>query len=78
MNMNPWQAEQMAADRMENLERAAGAQRRYLETVTESAVGPTRPRPAVARHVGALLIAMGRRLAEPDAFPAAFDGPHHR
>jgi hypothetical protein len=77
MNMNPWQAEQLAADRMEDLERAAGAQRRYLETVIAPGAGPSRARPAVARHVGSLLIAVGRRLAEPDGFPAAFEGPRH-
>jgi hypothetical protein len=77
MNMNLWQAEQLAADRRSDFERAADVHRQLPETTVEPVVAASRVRPAFARHVGVLLIAIGRRLAEPDSFPAAFDGPHH-
>ena len=34
-----------------------------------------RSRPALAQQVGLLLMAVGRRLAEPGAIPTAFEGP---
>lgn len=74
--MNPWLAEQLAAERMSDLEGAAGGPRRAEATDPESVAGPHRPRRALARHVGVLLISVGRRLAEPDAFPTVFGTPH--
>jgi hypothetical protein len=75
--MNPWLAEQLVPSRMADLERAAHPQSRP-QTALEPLLDQTivRTRPALARHVGILLIAVGQRLAGPHTFPAAFEGPH--
>jgi hypothetical protein len=77
--MNPWLAEQMVPSRMADLERAAHPQS-WPHTDLEPLVDQTivRTRPALARHVGVLLIAVGQRLAGPRSFPAAFEGPNRR
>ena len=79
MNMNPWMAEQLVSDRMNDLERAADAHRHLPTNTAEAFVSPAplRTRPAFARHVGVLLIAVGRRLAEPDSFPTLGASHHH-
>ena len=76
--MNPWIADQLVAGRREDLERAAGARRpaRITEAEPPGAAPAHRTRPAVARHVGVLLIAVGRRLADTDTLSAAFDVSH--
>jgi hypothetical protein len=78
MNMNPWLAEQLAAERMSDLEGAADGARRAWAADPEALSAPRPPRRALARHVGALLISVGRRLADPEAFPTAFGTPHQR
>ena len=70
MNMNPWLAERLVADRRDEVARAAEAHRR-LEPADEASPGArSRSHPALARRVGVLLIAVGRRLADGDAVPA--------
>ena len=76
MIMNPGLAEQLAAERMSDLEGAGGGPRRVRATDPESVTALLSPRRALARHVGVLLISVGRRLAEPDAFPTVFGTPH--
>jgi hypothetical protein len=80
MNMNPWMAEQLVSRRREDLERAAHVHSRTPSPDTEIELmarpGPSRSRPPFGHHLGILLIAVGRRLADGDAFPPAFDGPH--
>ena len=77
MNMNPWLAEQLVPSRRAELERAAHSHGQPHTAREPSVEHPMlRTRPALARHVGVLLIAVGRRLAEPQSFPAAFEGPH--
>ena len=76
MSMNPWLTEQMAAEHIKDLECAADGRRRALARDPESSAWHRPARGALARQVGVLLISVGRRLAEPDAFPAAFDAPH--
>ncbi len=76
--MNPWVAEQLVAGRIADLEAAAHGHRRPQNVAPEdleSSIAP-RPRPALAHHLGVLLIAMGRRLADSDGLPAAFEGSH--
>ena len=78
MNLNPWQAELLVPRRRDEFEQAAAHHRPPLpadEPMARPAPSP-RSRPALARHVGFLLIAVGRRLTEPPSFRSAFDGPH--
>lgn len=80
MNMNLWMAEQLVSGRRDDLERAAHLHRRTPSTDPDlenliRADAP-RTRPALGHHLGIFLIAVGRRLADGDAFPPAFDGPH--
>ncbi len=76
MTMNPGLTEQLVASRLKDLERAAHGHRPAPTATVESfAVSSVRPnRGALARHVGVLLISMGRRLADPESWPA-FEGP---
>jgi hypothetical protein len=77
MTMNPGLAEQLAASRLKDLERAAHGHR-LAPTAAVEPFAPSSLRPdrgALARHVGVLLISVGRRLAGSEALPA-FDGPH--
>lgn len=76
MSMNPWLAEQLAAERMSDLEGAALRPRPVADP--KAVAAPHQPRRALARHVGVLLISVGRRLAEPEAFPTVFGTPHQR
>ena len=80
MNMNPWMAEQLVSGRRDDFERAAHVHSRTpsadIEIELLARSGTPRPRPAFGHHLGLLLIAVGRRLADGDAFPPAFDGPH--
>ena len=78
MNMNPWLAEQMVPLRRAELERAAHphSEPLALDELTDAPL--LRRRPALSHHVGVLLIAVGRRLAEPKTLPAAFEGTHRR
>jgi|HubBroStandDraft_1064217.scaffolds.fasta_scaffold489813_1 hypothetical protein len=75
MSMNPWLMEQMVAGRMEEVERTALGGRSAL-AVDRPAPSRRHPRGNVTHHLGALLITVGRRLADVDSFPAAFDGTH--
>jgi hypothetical protein len=76
--MNPWVAEQLVESRMADLAAAAHGHRRPGTPDHEDVSTPSAPRtrPALARHMGVLLIAMGRRLADSDGLPPAFEGPH--
>jgi hypothetical protein len=76
MIMNPGVAQQLVASRMKELERAAHGHRLPSAIADESlAASSLRPnRGTLTRHVGVLLITMGRRLVDPDALPA-FDAP---
>jgi hypothetical protein len=68
MSMHPWVAGKLAWSRQQELATRVGSQ--SLPAVTESlaAPPPLRPRTAIARQVGGLLISMGGRLAGPEAF----------
>jgi hypothetical protein len=76
MSMNPWLAEQLAAERMSDLESAATRPLRAEAADPASVTLPHRPHRALVRHVGVLLISVGHRLADPEAFPTAFGTPH--
>jgi hypothetical protein len=74
MSMNPWLAKQLVTGRIDDLELAALA-RRPADDTTDDDVPTSAPHPhgALALHVGGLFIAMGRRLAGPEALRAALD-----
>lgn len=74
--MPPWMAEQLAESRTVERERAAARHRRPVGSGVGIDGEPTtpRPRPPEARAVGGLFIALGRRLAGPDALSAALEG----
>lgn len=76
--MNPWQTEQLVPDRVKELRRMARRRRHSSVAAAASPAGPSVrwTRPALARQVGVVLIAVGRRLADPEAFPGAFEGSH--
>lgn len=78
MNMNPWLAEQLVPQRRAELERAAHPQSEPLALEALADAPAPRTRPALSHHVGVLLIAVGRRLAEPKTLPAAFEWTHRR
>ncbi len=77
MTLNPGIADQLVASRVKDLERAAHGHRLPAAATDESfSASSLRPdRGSLTHHVGILLISVGRRLANPDAF-AAFDAPH--
>ncbi|MGH9018114.1 MAG: hypothetical protein ACRDY1_10250 [Acidimicrobiales bacterium] len=76
MSLHPWLAGQMASDRIHDLERAAREHGPRPEGTTVPAptgVATEAGRRVLARHMGSLLIALGRKLAGPEGLPAAFD-----
>ena len=76
MTMNPWIAKKMVTSRMNDLEQAAHGHQKPLSAAVVTELSPPRQRGNFTRHVGVLLISVGRRLADTDALPAAFDGAH--
>ena len=76
MTINPWIAKKMVTSRMNDLEQAAHGHQKPTSVAAVTELSPPRRRGSFTRHVGVLLISVGRRLADTDAFPAAFDGGH--
>jgi hypothetical protein len=76
MTMNPWIAKKMVTGRMNDLEQAAHGHQKPASAAAVTELSPPRHRRSVTRHLGVLLISVGRRLAEADTFPAVFDGAH--
>ncbi len=77
--MNPWLAERLVTGRMEEYERAAlrgGVGGEAPADPTAPLASPHRSRPALARHLGVALIALGRRLADGDTLAGAFETSH--
>jgi len=77
VSTNPSLFEQLASDRRKDWAQAARNHRRRLSPAEGRGPSAHRTRPAFARHVGILLISVGRRLADVDPFPA-FDTPNHQ
>jgi hypothetical protein len=77
--MNPWQAEQLVPSRRRDLERSAQTHSAPLVSDMQPllVIPPRRHRPAMARQVGLLLIAVGRRLTETEQSPAFDTGHRH-
>jgi hypothetical protein len=76
MTLNPGLAEQLVSRRREDLEHAAHAPHQGVTAAAPASATATpsgRPHPAVTRHLGVLLIVIGRRLAGAEAFSATFD-----
>jgi len=81
MSMNPWLAEQLAADRIHDLERAAREHGQESAATTTASLAPARtittqaraPRRELTRHIGDVLISLGHRLGGSEGFPAALD-----
>jgi hypothetical protein len=76
MTMNPWTNKKMVTSRMNDLEQAAQGHQKPLSAPAVTEFSPPRQRGGLTRYVGVLLISVGRRLADTDTFPAAFDGGH--
>jgi hypothetical protein len=76
MVMNPSLAQQLVADRMDDLEHAAQAHGRFLTSTSAATAAPRSPRGALAIRSGRLLIAVGRRLAGPDVASTPLDAAH--
>jgi hypothetical protein len=78
MTMNPWTNKKMVTSRMNDLQQAAQGHQKPPSAAAVTESSPPRQRGSLTRHVGVMLISVGRRLADVDAFPAAFDGAHRR
>jgi hypothetical protein len=76
MTMNPWIAKKMVTSRMNDLAQAAHGHQKPPSAAAVTELSPPLRRGSFTRHVGVLLISVGRRLADADTFPAAFDGAH--
>jgi hypothetical protein len=76
MTMNPWIAKKMVTSRMNDLDQAAHGHQKASSAAAVTELSPPRRRGSFTRQVGVMLISVGQRLADADAFPAAFDGAH--